>query len=290
VPSLSSAIAVAAGVTATLRNIHVSGGQTTVSTAGLLTILQSQISDGYFENIDNAGTLRIELSLVSGQFLDWNPEILNEGDLLLLGSTITGTAGGGVLNGQTATIVGTIFVNNTAYSYAGALENYGTATIRNCEFLNNYSATMDGAITNRGTLTIRNSMLSGNTSEAGSGGIGNEGSGVVTIQGVTLTGNDGYVGGAVFNAGGTVSVTASIISRNFAHFEGGGILNAGELDASNSSIIDNSAQSDGGGIYTCLAGQELVLPGFAPPVQCEGVPPVLTNVTMSGNIPDDEAP
>jgi nitrous oxidase accessory protein NosD len=101
------------------------------------------------------------------------------------------------------------------------------------------------------------------------------GSGGVIIENSVVSGNSATSGGGIWNTiGGSrgMMISNSLVTNNTATFFGGGIFNRGTLAISDSTISSNVAGTDGGGIYNL-----------------HGVPINFTNVTLSGNSPNDYA-
>ena len=157
---------------------------------------------------------------------------------------------GGIANGGTASITGSVIYGNTAPGGAG------------------------GGILNHGVMTINASKVTGNTAPADSAGDQGMGGGIANI-------NLGPVAPGAVN-GGILTITFSQISRNTASGQGGGIIEAtitssgpspgGALTLKFSKVTGNKA-GQGGGI-------------FAVP----GSPVTLKFTVIAGNIPDNCAP
>ena len=157
---------------------------------------------------------------------------------------------GGIANGGTASITGSVIYGNTAPGGAG------------------------GGILNHGVMTITASKVTGNTAPADSKGDQGMGGGIANI-------NLGQVAPGAVN-GGVLTITFSQISRNTASGQGGGIIEAtitqtgaaagGPLTIKFSQITRNKAAS-GGGI-------------FAVP----GSPVTLKVTVVAKNRPDNCAP
>lgn len=160
------------------------------------------------------------------------------------------TGAGGISNGGTATIIGSLIAGNTAPGGAG------------------------GGILNHGVMTINASKVTGNTAPANSAGHQGTGGGIANINLVQVA------PGAV--NGGILTITFSQITRNTASGQGGGIFEAtitkagvaagGPLTIKFSQITRNKAAS-GGGI-------------FAVP----GSPVALKVTVVAKNKPDNCAP
>jgi hypothetical protein len=101
------------------------------------------------------------------------------------------------------------------------------------------------------------------------------GSGAVIIENSIVSGNSASLGGGgIWNTlvGRGMTINNSLVTNNTATVYGGGIFNRGRLAISNSTISNNVAGTDGGGIYNA-----------------HGIPIDFTNVTLSGNTPNDYA-
>jgi hypothetical protein len=157
---------------------------------------------------------------------------------------------GGISNGGTATITGSVVAGNTAPGAAG------------------------GGILNHGVMTLTGSLVTGNSAPADSAGDQGMGGGIANI-------NLGQVAPGAVN-GGILTITFSQISGNTASGQGGGIIEAtitssgpapgGALTIKFSQITRNKAAT-GGGI-------------FAVP----GSPVTLKVTVVAKNIPDNCAP
>jgi Right handed beta helix region len=119
-----------------------------------------------------------------------------------------------------------------------------------------------------GVVTIRNTHV---TNNAGTG-IGRFGGGGAVIENSVVSGNSAASGAGIWNSigGSPMMISNSLVTNNRATFFGGGLFNRGRLAISDSTISNNVAGTSGGGIYNL-----------------HGVTIDLTNVTLSGNSPDD---
>jgi nitrous oxidase accessory protein NosD len=123
----------------------------------------------------------------------------------------------------------------------------------------------------QGVVTITNTHV---TNNAGTG-IGKFGGGSAIIENSVVSGNSATSGAGIWNSiggDGGMTISNSLVTNNTATFFGGGIFNRGHLTITDSTISNNAAGTNGGGIYN---------------LQFHGVPINLTNVTFSGNSPDD---
>lgn len=128
---------VAAGVTASISGLTISGGHTTVQGGA---------------GVRNLGTLTLS-----------NDTIANNVDTL---------DGAGVFNTGNLTVIGSTFSGNTAADGGGGLFTAGVASVVNSTFANN-SADFGGAIYNASgsMLTVNGSTISGNHANSSGGGI-----------------------------------------------------------------------------------------------------------------------
>ena len=157
-------------------------------------------------NGPGAGFLAIDGNAVTRVFQTGSDEIIAISDLTIRNAQ--GNFGGGILNGDNATL--TI----TASTLSGNTAAFGGGTF------------------NSGTLTILNSTFSGNVAGEGAG-IYNSGAGMLTISNSTFSGNTAsQTGGATFNLG-TLLITNSTVSDNSGAFLAGGILNFNNLEIEN---------------------------------------------------------
>ena len=206
------------------------------------------------------GTTTLNFSQVNGNTTSGSAGgILNHGGTLILnfsqvnGNTANGgpmAGAGGIANGGTAAIKGSVVAGNTAPGAAG------------------------GGILNHGVMTITLSKVTGNTAPADSAGDQGIGGGIANI-------NLGPVAPGAVN-GGILAITTSQIRGNTASGQGGGIFEAtitpngpapgGPLTLTLSQVTGNTA-GQGGGI-------------FAVP----GSPITLKLTLIARNTPDNCAP
>ena len=193
-------------------------------------------------------------------------------NVAIAGLTISGGvagAGGGILNGDGATLTISNCIVSGNFSDAGAggggiwsnpatlMIVDSTISFNRAGFTSGNPIGYGGGLLAGGKLTIIHSTISNNTASIHGGGV--IGGGMVTIINSTIGGNrsgsdvlpgTGLGGGLA--CGGTVEIRNSTISGNTASGEdfgaGGGIENAGQLTVSNSTISGNFANQDGGAI------------------------------------------
>ena len=178
--------------------------------------------------------------------------IYNTGTLTLVNSTVSGntaTVGGGIMNhfGELAMIYSTVS-GDTASSSGGGIYNAGGMVTLNNTTVRCNTASGGGGIWTQGVLTLTNSTISSNRVAIDGGGIWTKDALIVTTS--TITGNSAAKGGGIYSSSGTAYLSSSTVSDNTAAGEGGGISNNGTLTLTNSTVSGNTASNGhGGGIY-----------------------------------------
>jgi len=238
------------GETATITGLTITGGQ-------------------FVGGIDNAGTVTVTDSTISGNNSNHGGGIYNIGTATVTGCTIsanyTGGNGGGIDSTGTLTLNNDTVSGNTNLGYGAGISNAGKMTLNNVNIDDNNADGNDsdeptsegGGIDNTGTITISNSSIDGNFGGSSGGGIENETGAKMTLADTTVSGNHAYGQGGIDNQG-TAALTASTISGNssgiFATPGGsslgpsGGIGNSGSMTLTDCTISGNSTDSSGGGI------------------------------------------
>jgi len=165
-------------------------------------------------------------------------------------------------NGIKLIVNNSIFNNNTATHYGGAISCNGNVTVNNCTFTGNNatgaaggpSGDGGGAIYNsqNGNCTVTNSKMISNNATIYGGGIFNNG-GTLTVTNCNILQNIAEVGGGINNFYGSCNVTNSKINNNIAHATAGGINNYhGTCILTHSNFIGNTAIW-GGAIYNSVS-------------------------------------
>jgi len=171
-----------------------------------------------------------------------------------------GGKGGGIYNGNKATLTAsTLSKNSSSRRAGGGIFNTGALTLTASTLAKNFV---------KGGNYDHDSDIFNNSSDLGQGG-GISNQGALTLTASTLSGNyvnsgsndpntyyyDG-VGGGIFNSrSGTVNLSATTLSGNSANKNGGGIFNFGSTTLKNV-IIANSGKED------CLNKANLQLDGI----------------------------
>ena len=230
------------GVTANLRGLAITGGQTTQSgagiyNAGILTLVDSTVSDNWVSTWAWATRGGADNSADNC----YGAGIFNAGVLTVTGSTFSGNEIRYCLNG-----------------YGGSIYNSGEAVVSNSTFSGNGvgwegNKGLGGAICNVGTLTVTGSTFSGNSASFGvvfyRGGTYKTGAHILTNSqfATNRVGIDGGYGGGIYTDG-ALTVAHSTFSGNQAATSAGGVYNGGVLTVTESTFSGNSADSTGGGI------------------------------------------
>jgi Dockerin type I domain len=267
------------------------------SGAGSLRQALADANDG--DTIDATGISGV-ITLTSGQLLVGVSMTINGPTADAL--AIDGNSAGRVfqiLSGKTATISDFTIRNGHAGTIGGGIFNgdAATLTIANTTLTGN-TAGLGAAIFNNGTLTIVKATLSGNTAAQG-GGIYNSGAGTLTMVNSTLSGNAATsAGGGIFNIG-TLEIANSTVTGNTAG-DGGGIFNTVAIAIGNSilnagttggTIVNsggtvtsngyNLSSDNGGGFLTAIGDQINTDPMLGPLKHNGG--PTLTHAPLTGS-------
>ncbi len=194
---------------------------------------------------NDGGTLTIkDLTMTNGYV---EGDLITNADRSLKNATAN-PIGGVIVNWQgTLTVSDSIFSDNLAEYFGGAIYNNDKLSISDSTFSRNLADEDGGAIyDSNGKLSINNSTFSNNSADDG-GAIYNNGK--LSISDSAFSGNSASDdGGAISNYWGELSIVNSTFSRNSAKFGGGAISNTGELSISDSTFIGNSDEFGGGAI------------------------------------------
>ena len=190
--------------------------------------------------VQNGGVLSLVDVKLEGTGKSWPAGILNEGDLTLIDSSVTG------FSGDTGTL-------GSRVSDGGGIMNYPLAsvTLRRSTIFGNKAFKGGGIYSLRGSVTLEEgSRISGNTSTFG-GGFYQEG-GVFTLKTGSRVENNTATGssGGIDNLGGSVTLEdGSVVSGNTSQHNSGGIDNRGTLTLrAGSRVVNNTALGSNGGI------------------------------------------
>ena len=257
----SRVLSVNAGVTATIADLTVTGGNAIIgggiANYGTLKISNATISANTAANGDGGGIYNAGVLTLAGSTLSENVAestgggVHNWGTLTITNTTFSNNSahdGGGVLNeaGGSLEIVNSEFSGNSADDEGGGVYNLGTLTVVGVVFSSNHADARGGGVLNYGTLDITDSTFSNNSSSAG-GGVLNEGAGSLDIGNSEFLGNSAGWGGGVYNWG-TSNIAGSTFSNNSADW-GGGVYNSGGTSSISDATFSNNSAIDGGGIH-----------------------------------------
>ncbi len=218
----SGVFSVAAGVTASISGLTVTGG----------------LAANNGGAIDNSGVLNLSNLSVTGN---------------------TAAFGGGVANELTGTltVANSSFSQNAAKTFGGAILNSHTLVLSGDTFTTNI-ASNGAAIANLpgSSLSITESTLTSNAALAYGGGIYNQGTASITNS--SLVSNTGTTGGAIAQLSSSpVTLTNTTIAFNSANL-GAGISSSGPITLVNVTVAYNSLSTlagSGAGLYLSTGGQ-----------------------------------
>ena len=192
--------------------------------------------------------------------------LANGGSLNLVGSILKGNqavsagqaqgVGAGLYNTGIVTLSSDLIAGNTSMGDSGGIFNGSVMALRYTNILGNVADIGDGGITNVGTLTLDHSEVAGNTAHSG-GGITNS-HGVLTMTASALTDNAGTTstGGGLYNSCSVATLVNSTVSSNTSNGDGGGIANIDlggpcgtDLKLRSDTLALNTTAASGGGLF-----------------------------------------
>jgi predicted outer membrane repeat protein len=127
----------------------------------------------------------------------------------------------------TMNIVSTEIQDNTASKYGGGIYNGGTLTVNGSVLAGNKSTILGGGIHNIGEVTVHDSTFRSNSTGFDGGGLNTYRKAIVT--GSTFEANSSTRGGGLASVGGDTTLTNDTFSKNSASERGGGIYNMGPI-------------------------------------------------------------
>jgi hypothetical protein len=247
-----------AGVTATIKNLSISGGVAT--------------EDLYNQGggIHNSGNLTLEGVYAYDNRAEYGGAVYSAGvpespaTLTIRDSQLNGNiasnSGGALYVGEhtSADITDSTFHGNGAVHDGGGISNFGTMNVDNSKILSNTAADgHGGGIANNFRLTVNRSWFETNVADTG-GGLSGVLADYTTINRSSFVENSARNGGGLAGVTTHTSITNSTISQNSANGEfsegGGGIWFVfGTMTLSNVTLHNNSLGSSvqygiGGGI------------------------------------------
>ena len=214
----------------------------------------------FLEWLEESGNLQGYMELLVNSF---NPATIS-GPLDVTGaplvtltrSTVSGTPAFGIIhNSAPLTIDGVKITNGNSGEYSGGGVLGGDSlTILHSVISGNGSDSAGGGVSATQDLTVRNSIISGNTAGNAGGGIDGESSVSIYYSTVSNNSTSGATtsvngGGGVF-ATGFLKVMNSDVLNNASASAGGGVYAATGINISNSTLSGNTAMAgSGGGAY-----------------------------------------
>ncbi|NER80250.1 MAG: CHAT domain-containing protein, partial [Leptolyngbya sp. SIO1D8] len=249
---LHNVLKVENGVTASINNLTIAEGSTTLGSGGI-------DNDGTF--IISNSTVRDNIGGEGGGGID------NNGTLIISNSTISNNVvlfgdGGGINNEGSLTITDSLISGNVAEFQGGGISSDGIElTILNSTISENETVNyLGGGISaEAGSFLLSNSTVSMNQAAGGGGGVTVVGTATAIIENSTIANNFATDNGGGIDVDGGVDVTVSnsTISNNTADGDGGG-LSVGTTSIVNleqSTLTENTAGISGSGIANLLGGQ-----------------------------------
>jgi len=195
------------------------------------------------------------LAVTGGNTNFFGGGILNLGTATLIDCVVsesrTDMFGGGISNGDVnhqaeLTIVDSVISNNAADVAAAGIASYGTLSVRNSTVSDNATPGNAAGIGNAGAATVTNTTVSGNSAEFLGGGIFNDGLATLTLTNSTVSGNSSdNAGGGMINWG-----TASVTNCTFANNSAARGSAIDDIDMEGASLTLRGSLIDG----ECIAG------------------------------------
>lgn len=161
--------------------------------------------------------------------------------------------------GGVMTIRDSVFSENTATTWGGAIFNSGTLTLGDGVSFTGNSAKFGGAVWNDGKMEIAaGTKFVGNNSEKAAGALYNSSTGTLgNLIGIVFENNTATLGGAINNSktsasvkGGTIDLISKshFIGNSAGAFQGGAIRNQGTISTITDSVFDSNVAGNGGAI------------------------------------------
>lgn len=161
--------------------------------------------------------------------------------------------------GGVMTIRDSVFSENTATTWGGAIFNSGTLTLGDGVSFTGNSAKFGGAVWNDGKMEIAaGTKFVGNNSEKAAGALYNSSTGTLgNLIGIVFENNTAAFGGAINNSktsagikGGTIDLISEsrFIGNSAGSNQGGAIRNQGTISTITDSVFDSNVAGNGGAI------------------------------------------
>lgn len=161
--------------------------------------------------------------------------------------------------GGVMTIRDSVFSENSATTWGGAIFNSGTLTLGDGVSFTGNSANFGGAVWNDGKMEIAaGTKFVGNNSEKAAGALYNSSTGTLgNLIGIVFENNTAAFGGAINNSktsagikGGTIDLISKshFIGNSGGKSQGGAIRNQGTISTIEKSVFDSNVAGNGGAI------------------------------------------
>ncbi|HAA60656.1 MAG TPA: hypothetical protein DCE39_06970 [Planctomycetaceae bacterium] len=250
-----------------------SGGLTVVGAGSGNTVIDANGIDRAFQVLENVSATLRNLTVTGGAVTGSSEggAASNSGTLFLSGVTISGNtsqgSGGGLYNtlGGSLTIDESDVSGNTAFDGGGIYNNDdGALAVRNSVVHDNVASNDGGGVYNDldGDLDLINSDLIRNTAVGQGGGVYNNDAANLTVSNSRFSVNAAEDGGAIFNELVSVlTIGNTSFSANEASDDGGAIYNDDGLVVSTRNIYSGNIAADGGGVLFNASNGNVTLDG-----------------------------
>lgn len=207
--------------------------------------MQAAASDGHVVTVHKGAKLTIRdtsrsaKGLITGGWATDGGGIYNEGDLTILGGTVS---------------------HNKVTHYGAGIANLGSLTAQGLYVEDNEGAINGGGVWSEGTLTmtdcyVRRHTISGSMADVPSGG-GIYAHGTMMLLRCVVHDNKAEVGGGVYSTCENANITDCMVRGNSATSRGGGLyVNTARyaspsVVSTRTTVRNNTCEREGGGIYT----------------------------------------
>jgi hypothetical protein len=269
-----STVSVAAGVTANLVGLRITGGNGTgfvgdrlgggVYNQGDLTVTGCTITGnggvvnggGLYTTDGGKATLRN--TTISGNVSNFDGGgIGSRGELHLENCRILDNEAHGIYIDQSLTAIDTLIEGHTVSAWGAGISSRGALNLTRVTIRDNHSTNGDGGgIAFDGTAVIVDSTIAENTANDG-GGIRGTAREASSLTGCTVSENHAKGVGTFATGGGglfiggpaAITLTGCEIADNDSGYEGGGIWAGGTVALHDCTVSGNHAEHSGGGIF-----------------------------------------
>ncbi len=252
-------------------HLSIDSGMTIDGGTHTITVTAEAVGLNYFDGgvfkVDSSEPVTLTNLIITGGTAWAGGGVKNNGDLTIVGSTITGNQafgttdfGGGIYNSGTLNLTDSVVDHNGSVSYGGGIySGIGSRmTISGSTISNNSTPNNGGGLMVRedAVVTIEDSTFLGNSARDG-GGVATHGA--VTISGSTFEQNSTHGQNTTFSntsdggginvfGGGTANISATTFSGNSGNVNGGGVHvdGGGSATIEDSTFTGNTAQRGAG--------------------------------------------